>query len=92
MDWLLETRDGLEKRVFDSLVTLLNLEADVLFFDTTSTDFVAEDEDEPVARGVNGMPLTSEDTGATFAFSEPSYLALSRRDAAQRANLGTYQA
>lgn len=30
MDWLLEIRDGLEKRVFDSLVTLLNLEADVL--------------------------------------------------------------
>jgi hypothetical protein len=63
MDWPLEIRDGLEKRVFDSLVPLLNLEADVLLFDTTSTDFVAEDEDEPVARGVNGMPLTGEDTG-----------------------------
>jgi hypothetical protein len=37
----------LEKRVFDSLVL----------------DFVAEDEDEPVVRGVNGMPLTSEDIG-----------------------------
>jgi hypothetical protein len=33
MDWLLEIRDELEKRVFDSLVTLLNLEVDVLFFD-----------------------------------------------------------
>ena|ERR1700742_3053515 len=46
MDWLLEIRDSLEEGVFDSLVL----------------DFVTEDEDEPVARGVNGMPLTSEDT------------------------------
>jgi hypothetical protein len=51
MDWLLKIRDGLEKSVFDSLVTLLNLEADVLLFDTTSIGFVAEDEGEPVVRG-----------------------------------------
>jgi len=50
MDWLLEIRDDLEKTVFDSLVTLLNLEVDILFFDTTSTYFETEDEDEPVER------------------------------------------
>jgi hypothetical protein len=33
MDWLLEIKDDLEREVFDSLVTLLNLEVDVLFFD-----------------------------------------------------------
>src|SRR5882762_5666488 len=57
MDWLLEIREHLERKVFDSLVTLLNLEVDVLFFDTTSTYFVTEDEDEPVARDPQGMPL-----------------------------------
>ena len=62
MDWLLEIRGDLEKKVFDSLVTLLNLEVDVLFFDTTSTYFVTEDEDEPVARDANGYPLASENT------------------------------
>jgi transposase len=63
MDWLLEIRGDLEKKVFDSLVTLLNLEVDVLFFDTTSTYFVTEDEDEPVARDKNGMPLASGNAG-----------------------------
>jgi|SRR5215469_2567048 len=62
MDWLLEIREDLEKKVFDSLVTLLDLEVDVLFFDTTSTYFVTEDEDEPVARDGRGYPLASENT------------------------------
>jgi transposase len=62
MDWLLEIRDDLEKKVFDNLADLLNLEVDLLFFDTTSTYFVTEDEDEPVARDKNGNLLTSENT------------------------------
>jgi hypothetical protein len=33
MDWLTEVTGDLERTVFDSLVTLLNLEVDVLFFD-----------------------------------------------------------
>jgi hypothetical protein len=61
MDWLLEIRGDLEKKVFDSLVTLLNLEAGVLFFDTTSTYFVTEDEDEPVTRDERGYPLAGDD-------------------------------
>ena len=62
MDWLLQIHGDLEKKVFDSLVNLLNLEVDVLFFDTTSTYFVTEDEDEPVARDKNGSPVTGQDT------------------------------
>ena len=61
MDWLLEIRDTLEKKVFDSLADLLNLEVDLLFFDTTSTYFETEEADEPVARDKNGSPVTSED-------------------------------
>jgi hypothetical protein len=56
MDWLTEITGDLERKVFDSLVTLLNLEVGVLFFDTTSTYFETEDEDEPVLRDDRGMP------------------------------------
>jgi hypothetical protein len=62
MDWLPEIKDDLEQKVFDSLVTLLNLEVDVLFFDTTSTYFVTEEEDEPLVRDDHGMPLAGKNT------------------------------
>jgi hypothetical protein len=62
MDRLTEIIGDLERKVFDSLVTLLNLEVDVLFFDTTSIYFVTEDEDDPVARDDRGMPLASGDS------------------------------
>src|SRR6266568_1770248 len=39
MDWLLEIKGQLEKNVFDQVADLLNLEVDLLFFDTTSTYF-----------------------------------------------------
>ena len=65
MDWLTEITGDLERKVFDSLVTLLNLEVDVLFFDTTSTYFVTGDEDEPVARDDHGMPLAGGNTGSS---------------------------
>lgn len=54
MDWLLEIKDQLERKVFDNLADLLNLEVDLLFFDTTSTYFETEQADEPVARGEPG--------------------------------------
>src|SRR5487761_1877536 len=60
MDWLLEIKEELEGKVFGNLANLLNLEVDLLFFDTTSTYFVTEDEDEPVARDNHGIPVTSE--------------------------------
>ena len=63
MDWLLEIKDELERKVFDSLADLLNLEVDLLFFgDTTSTCFVTEEADEPVARDNHGNVVTSENT------------------------------
>ena len=62
MDWLLEIKDQLEKKVFDTLADLLNLEVDLLFFDTTSTYFVMEEADEPVARDKHGNAVGSEDT------------------------------
>ena len=63
MDWLTEITSDLERNVFDNLADLLNLEVDVLFFDTTSTYFETEDEDEPVPRDDHGMPLASGNAG-----------------------------
>jgi Transposase DDE domain len=63
MDWLTEIKGDLERKVSGSLVTLLNLEVDVLFFDTTSTYFETEGEDEPVLRDDHGMPLASGNVG-----------------------------
>nr|WP_248962087.1 hypothetical protein [Sphaerisporangium perillae] len=47
MDWLHEVRDDLEKQVFDQVANLLNLEVDLLFFDTTSTYFELEGSGAP---------------------------------------------
>jgi Transposase DDE domain len=60
MDWLHEVTDDLEKRVFDEVANLLNLEVDLLFFDTTSTYFELEEADEPVARDDKGRLLTED--------------------------------
>lgn len=39
MDFLLEVKSKLERKVFDTVAHLLNLEVDLLFFDTTTTYF-----------------------------------------------------
>jgi hypothetical protein len=57
MDWLLQIREQLEKQVFDRAAEVLGLEVDLLFFDTTSTYFVTEEADAPVARDQQGSPL-----------------------------------
>jgi hypothetical protein len=57
MDWLLQIRQALEKRVFDRACEVLGLEVDLLFFDTTSTYFVTEEADAPVARDERGNPV-----------------------------------
>jgi len=44
MDWLLEVEDELAEQVYFETADLLNLEVDLLFFDTTSTYF---ERDEP---------------------------------------------
>jgi hypothetical protein len=64
MDWLTEIKDDLERKVFDNLADLLNLEVDLLFFDTTSTYFETEEEDKPVFRDDHGMPLASGNAGS----------------------------
>lgn len=46
MDVLLEYRERIHKEVFWSVADLLNLEVDLLFFDTTSTYFETDAEDE----------------------------------------------
>jgi hypothetical protein len=61
MDWLLEIRGALEKEVFDKASELLGLEIDLLFFDTTSTYFVTEEADAPVARDEHGNPVPAAD-------------------------------
>ena len=50
MDWLLEVEEQLAEQVYWSLCDLLNLEVDLLFFDTTSTYFVV-DEPDPSSEG-----------------------------------------
>ncbi|MES9509449.1 IS1634 family transposase [Streptomyces sp. NPDC000609] len=64
MDWLHEVKDDLEKQVFDEVANLLNLEVDLLFFDTTSTYFELGEPDEPVVRDASGAPA---DTGTPDA-------------------------
>lgn len=45
MDFLLEANESVQKEVFFSVADLLNLEVDLLYFDTTSTYFDVEDPD-----------------------------------------------
>ena len=57
------SREHLERAVFGQVANLLNLEVDLLFFDTTSTYFELEDPDEPVARDEHGHPLPDHRDG-----------------------------
>jgi hypothetical protein len=54
MDWLHQVKDAVEEKVFHQVANLLNLEVDLLFFDTTSTYFELDEEDEAVPRDKNG--------------------------------------
>ncbi len=63
MDWLLEISDALEKEVFWQVATLLDLEVDLLFFDTTSTYFELDEPDAPVARDERGAVLPEATDG-----------------------------
>jgi len=57
MDFLLEIAPALEKAVFGQVANLLNLEVDLLFFDTTSTYFCIDGADDPVGRDGRGEVL-----------------------------------
>jgi Transposase DDE domain len=54
MDVLLDIEDRLALEVFHQVADLLNLEVDLLFFDTSSTYFETAQADEPVARDAHG--------------------------------------
>jgi hypothetical protein len=65
MDWLLEIHHELEQAVFAQVATLLDLEVDLLFFDTTSTYFELDEADTPIARDQHGhRPPQPSDTAA----------------------------
>ena len=57
MDWLVEVEHDLAKTVYGSVADLLNLEVDLLFFDTTSTYFETEHADAPLWRDQGGRPI-----------------------------------
>jgi hypothetical protein len=63
MDWLLEIHHELEQEIFGHLATLLDLEVDLLFFDTTSTYFELDEPDTPIARDPSGLPLPQPSHG-----------------------------
>jgi hypothetical protein len=57
MDWLIEIEDELAQQVYWQVATLLDLEVDLLFFDTTSTYFELDQPDTPVRRDARGHPV-----------------------------------
>jgi len=64
MDWLHQVKDAVEREIFGQVANLLNLEVDLLFFDTTSTYFELGEEDEPVPRDKNGHVTGDADKAA----------------------------
>lgn len=70
MDWLTEITETLEREVFAQVANLLNLEVDLLFFDTTSTYFETDEPDEAVARDATGTPLPDSADSAADADAE----------------------
>jgi Transposase DDE domain len=67
MDWLLEIEPQLAQEVFHATAHLLNLEVDLLFFDTTSTYFEVEEGDEPVGRDDHGRAVGDDAQPVTEA-------------------------
>jgi Transposase DDE domain len=64
MDWLIEIAPELSRAVYDNVADLLNLEVDLLFFDTTSTYFELDEPDEPVGRDEHGASTDNgQDSG-----------------------------
>jgi DDE family transposase len=63
MDWLHDVAPELEQQVFGQVANLLNLEVDLLFFDTTSTYFELDEADEPVPRDAHGRVQPTDGDG-----------------------------
>jgi hypothetical protein len=60
MDWLHAVHGELGKQVYSAAADLLNLEVDLLFFDTTSAYFELEDADEEAAPNRRGAKALSK--------------------------------
>jgi hypothetical protein len=67
MDWLLQIAPALEREVYGQVADLLNLEVDLLFFDTTSTYFEVDEPDAPAARDERGLLVGDAGQGARVA-------------------------
>jgi hypothetical protein len=63
MDWLFSIRGELEQEIYHQVADLLNLQVDLLFFDTTSTYFEVEEADMPAARDWRGEPSDTSTDG-----------------------------
>jgi Transposase DDE domain len=70
MDWLIGTAPQIEREVFWSVASLLDLDVDLLFFDTTSTYFQIDEGDEPVLRDDRGNASDPSPAGADPARGE----------------------
>jgi hypothetical protein len=64
MDYLLTIEPDLAKAAYFQVTDLLNLEVDLLFFDTTSTYFETGEADEPVPRDKDGQRVDKDDEAA----------------------------
>jgi hypothetical protein len=64
MDQLIEVEPALTRGVYDQIADLLNLEVDLLFFDTTSTYFELDEADDLVWRDDKGRPVDADDPAA----------------------------
>jgi len=69
MDFLLEAGDELQQRVFFATADLLNLEVDLLLYDTTSSYFEMEDDD--IERGERAERWATHDDGDAPAPTQP---------------------
>jgi hypothetical protein len=61
MDLLGEIEDELAQQVFWQVATLLDLEVDLVFFDSTSTYWQRDTADEPLTRDGRGEPVGAND-------------------------------
>jgi hypothetical protein len=64
MDYLLTIEPEMAKAAYFQVTDLLNLEVDLLFFDTTSTYFETGEADEPVPRDSDGRHVEADDKAA----------------------------
>jgi hypothetical protein len=60
MDLLLEMRDELEKQVYFATADLLNLEVDLVYFDTTSSYFEVEPQEAPEAEKLRKLGYSKD--------------------------------